>query len=144
MQKSDLQNRRAFWEIALIVVVLLVATFFWTHRFQAAPGLQHDEIFKANFATYILKGEFPAFFDAAGRALGRGYTSPSGGKRKANERDYALSVFLADEEGNRFGELRRQPLDGDYPTSRWKAGEIGRYRLLVRVFDMETGDPSGI
>ncbi len=71
------------------------------------------------------------------------------------ERDYALSLFLADEEGNGVGELRRQPLDGDYPTSRWKAGEIvrdrfdypippetapGRYRLLVRVFDMETGE----
>lgn len=71
------------------------------------------------------------------------------------ERDYALSLFLADEEGNRFGELRRQPLDGDYPTSRWKAGEIvrdrfdypippepppGKYRLLVRAFDMETGE----
>jgi len=71
------------------------------------------------------------------------------------ERDYALSVFLADEEGNRFGELRRQPLDGDYPTSRWEAGEIvrdrfdypipsetppGKYPLLVRVFDMKTGE----
>jgi len=64
LQKSDLQNRRAFW---LIVVILLVATFFRTYRFQAAPpGLQHDEIFKANFTTYILNGEFPAFFDANG------------------------------------------------------------------------------
>ena len=64
MQKSDLQNRRALW---LIVVILLVATFFRTYRFQAAPpGLQHDEIFKANFTTYILNGEFPAFFDANG------------------------------------------------------------------------------
>lgn len=64
MQKNDLGNRRALW---LIVLILLVATFFRTFRFQAAPpGLQHDEIFKANFATYILKGEFPAFFDANG------------------------------------------------------------------------------
>lgn len=64
MQKSGVQNRRTLW---LIVVILLVATFFRTYRFQAAPpGLQHDEIFKANFATYILKGEFPAFFDANG------------------------------------------------------------------------------
>jgi hypothetical protein len=71
------------------------------------------------------------------------------------EGDYALSVFLADEEGNRFGEIHRQPLDGDYPTSRWKAGEVvrdrfdypippetppGGYRLSVRVFDMGTGE----
>jgi len=71
------------------------------------------------------------------------------------ERDYAFSVFLTDEEGNRFGEIRRQPLDGDYPTSRWKAGEVvrdrfdyrippenppGVYRLSLQVFDMETGE----
>ncbi len=64
LEKSDLQNRRTLW---VIVFILLVATFFRTYRFQAAPpGLQHDEIFKANFATYILKGELPAFFDANG------------------------------------------------------------------------------
>jgi len=67
LEKSDLQNRRTFWAIALTILILLLATFFRTYHFQAAPpGLQHDEIFKANFATYILKGEFPAFFDANG------------------------------------------------------------------------------
>ncbi len=70
MEKSGVQtsvNRQTFWEIALIVVTLLLTTFFRTHLFRAAPpGLQHDEIFKANFAAYILQGERPAFFDANG------------------------------------------------------------------------------
>jgi len=65
LQKSDLQKGQILWEIGLIILILLVATFFRTYRLEAAPpGLQHDEIFKANFATYILNGEFPAFFDA--------------------------------------------------------------------------------
>jgi len=67
LEKSGPQNRRTLGEIALIVLILLLATFFRTHHFQAAPpGLQHDEVFEANFATYILNGEFPAFFDANG------------------------------------------------------------------------------
>lgn len=70
MEKSGVQpsvNRQALWQITLITLILLLATFFRTYRFQAAPpGLQHDEVFTANFATYILNGEFPAFFDANG------------------------------------------------------------------------------
>jgi len=55
------------WEIAILVVILLVATFFRTHLFEAAPpGLQHDEIFKANFALDVLDGGWPAFFDPNG------------------------------------------------------------------------------
>ncbi len=55
------------WETALLVVFLLVATFFRTHLFEAAPpGLQHDEIFKANFALDILDGGWPVYFDANG------------------------------------------------------------------------------
>lgn len=83
MQKSGLQNRRAFW---LIVVILLVATFFRTHRFQAAPpGLQHDEIFTANFATYIRNGELPAFFN------------PNGGEEALYPYLTALSIALLGE-----------------------------------------------
>jgi hypothetical protein len=53
--------------MAVLVVILLVATFFRTHLFEAAPpGLQHDEIFKANFALDILDGRWPVFFDANG------------------------------------------------------------------------------
>jgi 4-amino-4-deoxy-L-arabinose transferase-like glycosyltransferase len=55
------------WETALLVVLLLVATFFRTQLFEAAPpGLQHDEIFKANFALDILDGGWPIYFDANG------------------------------------------------------------------------------
>jgi len=55
------------WEITILVVILLVATFFRTHLFEAAPpGLQHDEIFKANFALDVLDGGWPAFFDPNG------------------------------------------------------------------------------
>ncbi len=55
------------WEITILIISLLVATFFRTHLFEAAPpGLQHDEIFKANFALDILDGGWPVFFDANG------------------------------------------------------------------------------
>jgi 4-amino-4-deoxy-L-arabinose transferase-like glycosyltransferase len=55
------------WEITVLIVILLVATFFRTHLFEAAPpGLQHDEIFKANFALDILDGGWPAFFNPNG------------------------------------------------------------------------------
>ncbi len=57
----------AIWEMAGLVVILLTATFFRVHLFEAAPpGLQHDEIFKANFALDILDGDWPVFFDANG------------------------------------------------------------------------------
>ncbi len=55
------------WETALLVVILLVATFLRTFLFEAAPpGLQHDEVFKANFALDILDGGWPVYFDANG------------------------------------------------------------------------------
>jgi 4-amino-4-deoxy-L-arabinose transferase-like glycosyltransferase len=55
------------WEIAIVVVIVLAATFFRTFLFEAAPpGLQHDEIFKANFALDVLDGGWPVFFDPNG------------------------------------------------------------------------------
>ncbi len=46
---------------------MLAATFFRANLFEAAPpGLQHDEVFKANFALEILDGGWPVFFDANG------------------------------------------------------------------------------
>jgi 4-amino-4-deoxy-L-arabinose transferase-like glycosyltransferase len=55
------------WETAVLVAILLVATFFRVFLFEAAPpGLQHDEIFKANFALDILDGGWPVYFDANG------------------------------------------------------------------------------
>ncbi len=59
--------RPLWWEVGLMVAILLAATFLRVYRFrEAPPGLQHDEAFEATFATYILEGEFPAFFDANG------------------------------------------------------------------------------
>ena len=53
------------WDITIAIIILLVAIFFRTHLFEAAPpGLQHDEIFKAYFAFDILDGGWPAYFDA--------------------------------------------------------------------------------
>ncbi len=55
------------WELTTLVVILLVATFFRTHLLEAAPpGLQHDEVFKANFALDVLDGGWPVFFNANG------------------------------------------------------------------------------
>ena len=66
--EKEKTSRLALWEVAALVAILLLTTFFRTHLFRAAPpGLQHDEVFKAHFATYILQGEHPAFFDTNGR-----------------------------------------------------------------------------
>ena len=57
----------AVWEMAGLVIILLAATFFRMYLFESAPpGLQHDEIFKANFALDILDGGWPVFFDPNG------------------------------------------------------------------------------
>ena len=57
----------AFWEMAALIVILLAATLFRANLFEAAPpGLQHDEVFGANFALDILDGGWPVFFDANG------------------------------------------------------------------------------
>ena len=57
----------AVCEMAGLVIILLAATFLRVNLFEAAPpGLQHDEIFKANFALDILDGGWPVFFDANG------------------------------------------------------------------------------
>jgi 4-amino-4-deoxy-L-arabinose transferase-like glycosyltransferase len=43
--------------------------------------------------------------------------------------DYRLRVWLADEAGRSMTIASRQPLDGDYPTSRWSAGQWVRDRF---------------
>lgn len=54
-----------FREVILVVLILLVASFFRLYHLEGAPpGLQHDEIFDSNFALSILAGERPIFFEA--------------------------------------------------------------------------------
>ena len=63
----DAPRSPAVWEVAALIAILLTATFFRANLFEAAPpGLQHDEIFGANFAQDILDGGWPVFFDANG------------------------------------------------------------------------------
>jgi len=79
-------------EIAILIIILLVAIFFRTHLFEAAPpGLQHDEIFKANFALDILDGGWPVFFN------------PNGGEEALFPYLAALSISLF---GQNFFALR--------------------------------------
>lgn len=49
------------------------------------------------------------------------------------QRDYVLSVQLADEEGNVWLEQKGLPVDGTYPTTEWNEGEVLRdwHDLLV-------------
>jgi len=42
------------------------------------------------------------------------------------QRDYVLSVQLADEEGNVWFEQKDRPVDGTYPTTEWDEGEVLR------------------
>ncbi len=80
------------WEMAIVVVIVLAATFFRTLLFEAAPpGLQHDEIFKANFAVDVLDGGWPVFFD------------PNGGEEALFPYLAALSISLF---GHNFFALR--------------------------------------
>jgi 4-amino-4-deoxy-L-arabinose transferase-like glycosyltransferase len=70
--------------------------------------------------------------------------------------DYLTSLQLRDEEGNVWLEQEGRPVDGDYPTTQWSAGEIikdwhhvhlppdtpsGRYELLLQV--LEGGETIG-
>jgi hypothetical protein len=67
--------------------------------------------------------------------------------------DYTLALWLVDQSGERFALVDRQPLDGDYLTSRWDAGQWVRDRFdLVLPTDIPGGlyqvfaswrDPSG-
>lgn len=79
-------------ERAALVIILLVATFFRANLFEAAPpGLQHDEIFGANFAQDVLDGRWPVFFD------------PNGGEEALFPYLAALSILLL---GHNFVALR--------------------------------------
>ena len=52
------------WEIVLLGAILLVAVLLRTISLdQVPPGMQHDEVFDARFATYILNGARPVFID---------------------------------------------------------------------------------
>lgn len=70
------------------------------------------------------------------------------------ERDYTVFVHLVDDQEQMLGQRDAPPLDSDYPTSFWGAGENlvdehylevkedaapGSYRLFVGLYDPETG-----
>ncbi|MHB1294783.1 MAG: ArnT family glycosyltransferase [Anaerolineae bacterium] len=72
----------------------------------------------------------------------------------AFDADYVVFVHLVDEAGNKVGQGDGPPLDGDYPTSYWEAGETlldvhtlqvgdtvpaGLLRVLVGLYDRDTG-----
>ena len=67
--------------------------------------------------------------------------------------DYTVFTHLIDEEGNVWGQMDSQPLQGDYPTSFWDIGEViedeyilainedapaGLYRLEVGMYELAT------
>jgi 4-amino-4-deoxy-L-arabinose transferase-like glycosyltransferase len=67
--------------------------------------------------------------------------------------DYTVFTHLIDEQGNIWGQMDNQPLEGDYPTSFWDIGEViedeyilaihedapaGPYRLEVGMYDLAT------
>jgi hypothetical protein len=53
------------------------------------------------------------------------------------DKDYLVSTYLVDEGGKVWPQSSRQALDGDYPTSLWKAGQVVRDRFEL-VVDPET------
>jgi len=69
--------------------------------------------------------------------------------------NYTQFVHLVDQEGQRWGQQDREPLDGSYRTSDWEPGEViidrfrlvvdpaappGPYELLVGWYDLKTGE----
>jgi hypothetical protein len=55
--------------------------------------------------------------------------------------DYSLALWLNSPAGERIDLGQRQPLEGDYPTSRWAAGQWVRDRFRLTL---PTGLPSGV
>ncbi len=49
------------WLAALVLVIAFALRFFALDQFP--PGVQHDEVFVANFAQTILQGQYPIFFE---------------------------------------------------------------------------------
>jgi tetratricopeptide (TPR) repeat protein len=71
------------------------------------------------------------------------------------DEDYTVFTHLIDEQGALWGQKDNQPVDGFYPTTRWRTGEIvrdqydltispetlpGRYWLEVGMYLAETGE----
>jgi 4-amino-4-deoxy-L-arabinose transferase-like glycosyltransferase len=69
--------------------------------------------------------------------------------------NYTQFLHLLDQDGRRWGQRDREPLDGTYRTSEWEPGEViidrfrlivdpavppGPYELLVGWYDLETGE----
>ena len=69
--------------------------------------------------------------------------------------NYTQFIHLLDQDGRRWGQRDREPLDGTYRTSDWEPGEViidrfrlivdpsappGPYELLVGWYDLETGE----
>lgn len=71
------------------------------------------------------------------------------------EKDYTVFTHLVDGEGNIWGQKDNPPVDGFYPATQWKPGEVirdqydliispetplGRYRMEVGMYLAETGE----
>ena len=71
------------------------------------------------------------------------------------EKDYTVFTHLVDGEGNIWGQKDNPPVDGFYPATQWKPGEVirdqydlmispetplGRYRIEVGMYLAETGE----
>ena len=52
---------RLIWLAGLVLLVAFVLRFYALDQFP--PGVQHDEVFVANFARTILQGQYPIFFE---------------------------------------------------------------------------------
>lgn len=59
--RERLTRPRLGWLSVAVLAVTLALRLFALDRF--APGVQHDEVFVANFARTILQGQFPIFFE---------------------------------------------------------------------------------
>lgn len=122
-------------------------------------------------ATPPLIGEFPVpnpsevtageFFTLRGHSLDPRFLQPGASTHVAlfwqtqavPGTDYTLVLWLVHESGEQVALGDRQPLDGDYPTSRWEAGQWVRDRFDLALppdlpgglYQVFTGwrDPSG-
>ena len=57
-------RRTELWLLALILLIALALRVYDLRR--VPPGAQHDEVFAANFATQIIDGARPVFWDQNG------------------------------------------------------------------------------
>ncbi len=124
-------EQRGKWAAARSTVLNLVGIFEGVYVYEVNPW--GDEIVTApDGVTGEWRGRLPQPVNAnfADKIMLRGYEVKDNGivlywqAMNDIDRDYTVFVHLLDEQGNVTAQADSPPVEGHYPTSRWRAGEV--------------------